>query len=157
MKTEITNLQILSELAPALAELKTMKLPGSVTIAAVRAFNECQKKAQEYEDARMAILKAHCAKDEEGKPKIKDNQYEFDNEEAKKNVEAEIKKVAEGIVSIDITAVDSKVFERIEITGNLYEVLARYGFINDSVMIKKAQAVLEKVFPAEEPTVEQAN
>lgn len=153
MKTEITNLQILSEFAPALAELKTMKTPGNITIAAVRAFNECKKKIDEYEQARISILVSHCRKDENGKPVIENNEYKFEDQEVKSKVEEEIKKIAESKCEFNLNPIDSRAFEKVELTGNLYEILARYRFIDDKYILDEAAKMIEKITESEEKPI----
>ena len=156
MKVKLTNMQIISELAPALSELKTMRTPGNVTIATVRTFGECEKAVKDYETARISILNNFCKK-ENGKPVIKDNQYQFDSPEDKASAEAEIRKIVETEVELDVHQVSSTVFEKVEISGNLYEVLVRYQFIDDKVVsknIKDAQSFLKKVADEKEPEKE---
>jgi hypothetical protein len=132
MKTEITVMQMLTELIPSLEELKRMKTPGKITMAVVRLSNECKKRVQEYEDARIALVKSACQKDEKGNPVIKDNMFQFEKEEDKIAIEKEIKEIADQKILIDVASLDSKLFESVDIAGNLYEVLAHYNFIIDA-------------------------
>lgn len=150
MKTEITVMQMLTELIPALEELKRIKTPGKITMAAVRLCNECKKRVQEYEDARIALVKNVCQKDENGNPVIKDNMFQFEKEEDKAAIEKEIKEIAEQKMLMDVASLDSKLFESVDIAGNLYEVLAHYNFIVDALLNTPALSKVEKIKEKEE-------
>jgi hypothetical protein len=130
MKAKIKNMDIIMDYLPALQELKAMRTGTRIAYNAVKSEKQAREAAKDYDTARLSLLEAACTKGEDGKPAIKDGNYQFDSDEVKKNMEDQIRLLAESEAEVEVWPVN---FEEVQplkdMTGNLLDRLMRYGFI----------------------------
>jgi len=144
MKTEngrktisIANIEILTDLAPALQLFKAITLPGAVTYCGVKSLNACTQKLLEYDKDRMEILNRYCKKDEAGNSVkiITDGKewFDFNDDENKEKANIEIQACLERKVSFEIRQVRMSDIKQISISGELLERLIERQFIIDDL------------------------
>lgn len=133
VKLKIKNIELLGNLMPALAELRSLRTSGKVASCCVLTFRNGEEKVKAYEEIRLAMLKASCKKDAEGNAAIDKNEYLFESEEDKFKLTDEIRIIAEQEVEIEVHAVTTEDVEKIQdFSGELMERLMAYHFISES-------------------------
>ena len=131
VKLNIKNIELLGNLMPALAELRSLRTSGKVASCCVLTFRNGEEKVKAYEETRLAMLKASCKKDDKGEPMIDKNEYLFETEEDKLKLTDEIKLIAEQEVEIEVHAVSVEDVEKIQdFSGELMDKLMSYHFIS---------------------------
>lgn len=96
----------------ALDKVVNKEMPGTLTFAIVRNINTLQPEAKVFDEAKMKIIKKYASVDEDGKFNLtEDNHFIFEGNNSEK-CENEYKEVLESEIEVNISMVDSSVFEK---------------------------------------------
>lgn len=135
----IRNIEILTDLAPALQQFKSITLPGAITYCGIKSLKSCTDQLKIYDDARMQILNLFAKKDPEGNPvQVIDKgtqqpMFDFENEQEREKANKEIGDILNVEVQIKIKQVKMSDLKQVNINGELLERLISREFIIDDM------------------------
>lgn len=94
--------------------------PVKLGYAIARNFESLQKEVSVYDKERQKLIAEYAKKDDEGKPVIKNNEYQFDND-VKETFIAELDELQDSDVKIDLVKVSVDQIEKCD-TQEKYHV-----------------------------------
>lgn len=133
----IKNIEILTDLAPALQQFKALVLPGKITYCGVKSLKSCIEQLKTYDESRMQVLNLFAKKGPDGKPvqKFEGGQamFDFENDADKEDANKQIEEILKMDVSVKIYPVLMSDLKQVNISGELLERLIAREFIIDDL------------------------
>lgn len=148
-KIQISNMELLTDLAPALNQIKDIKMSGKITVRVVKTMNNIFAALRDYDNLRKAALEKYAAKDENGKFVIENENgesvYKFNDADAKKNAGEAAMIIAQEKVDLLVFPITEDDVESIEgITADTIGRLVKWDFVETKDHSEELKQMLEE-------------
>lgn len=112
MKVKLGNLRVITE---NLCLQREKRFPVKVAYAIVKNIEILKKEFETFERMRIEVCEKYSAKDDNGKPIVKDRTYDIPGNK-KQDFDAELRELADEEIDIDIRMVSISEFEKCDTT-----------------------------------------
>lgn len=148
-KIQITNMELLTDLAPALNQIKDIKMSGKITVRIVKTMNNIFEALRAYDSLRKASIEKYALKNDDGRFAIDtengESVYKFQDEEAKKNAGEAAMLIANEKIDLMIFPISEEDVESIEgITVETIGRLVKWEFVETKNHTEELKQMLEE-------------
>lgn len=131
---KISNIQLLSDFAPALNEIKDIKMKGSLTVKVVKTMNNIFDVLRKYDTVRKSVLEKYAEKDANGKfiTENKDGQqvYKFPSQQDQDNAGEAAMQIANEEIDLVVYPFKEEELDGIDgVTAETIGRLVKWGFV----------------------------
>lgn len=142
-------MELLTDLAPALNQIKDIKMSGKITVRIVKTMNNIFEALRAYDSLRKASIEKYALKNDDGRFAIDtengESVYKFQDEEAKKNAGEAAMLIANEKIDLMIFPISEEDVESIEgITVETIGRLVKWEFVETKNHTEELKQMLEE-------------